>query len=193
MTELETLFKKITQNKFLDIDIIHTVNWFISRMHKERRINEISVTFIQEALKNLKIEDVKLLLTTYYFPNSLKYNEYYYAMRILSLYLSSIIDTRFDNNRLNIIKDFIDSGDRFLDKEYRTLFMYDLHLLFKSDEDIEFYSQTIDYKELIAFLNLNNMGFHEYFFKETFTGRAFRYQLNYLKNFIANSNKRLIR
>ena len=71
MTELETLFKKITQNKFLDIDSIHIVDWFLTKMDKQKRLNEVSVKFIQVALKNLKIDDVKLLLTTYYFPNSL--------------------------------------------------------------------------------------------------------------------------
>ena len=193
MTTKDYLFHCIAHARVLDSENLKTVSWFLNKMEKERRLDEVSIKFFEYAISNFKHSDVRLLINAYYFPSKLKGYDFYYAMRLLSLFLSSRTDDLFDNTRLNIIKSFIDEGDLFIDKEYRTLFMYDLHLLYRDDNELAYYGVLIDYKELIAFLNLNNMGFHSDMERESFNEDSFRYQLNFLKNFIANYNKRLIK
>ena len=96
------------------------------------------------------------------------------------------------NTRLNIIKSFIDQGTSFVDKEFRTLFMYDLHILVKDNDDLAFYMTIIDYKMLSDFLDVNDISFRSIGDKDIFN-KSFSYQLNFIRNAISNYNKRLIK
>ena len=159
--------------------------------HQICNLTKFLVTFLKNFLL-VSWHNIKLLTKTYYYPNLLKNNEYYDAIKLLSLFFSYESEYPLDNTRLNIIKSFIDQGTSFVDKEFRTLFMYDLHILVKDNDDLAFYMTIIDYKTLSDFLNVNDISFRSIGDKDIFN-KSFSYQLNFIRNAISNYNKRLIK
>ena len=184
MIDRDTLLKLIIHRQSFDGETNSFIRYFLYKMDKEKRLNEVSIKFFKVALSNFDLNNIKLLVKTYYYPYTLKNNEYYDAVKLLSLFFSYESEYPFDNTRLNIIKKVIDEGSSFIDKEIRTLFMYDLHILIDNDDDLAFYLTLIDYKTLEDFLKIND--------KDSFNN-SFKYQLNFIKNTISNFNKRLIK
>ena len=192
MTNEEDLLKHILYRHSYDGDINNFFRSFLDKMKRDHRLEEVSVKFCKLALTNFNLESIKLLIRTYYYPNYVGKDEYYSAIKLLSLFFSYNSDYPFDNTRLNLIKRFVDEGNSFVDKEYRTLFMYDLHILLQDDDDIAFFMTVIDYKELIDFLDNNDISFRSIEDKDKFNKISFNYQCNFIKNNINNYNKRTI-
>ena len=192
MIDRDTLFKLIIHRQSYDAETNSFISSFLYKMSKEKRLDEVSIKLFKIALNNFDLKNIKLLIKAYYYPNLLKDNEYYDAIKLLSLFFSYESEYPFDNTRLNIIKRIIDEGSSFIDKELRTLFMYDLHILVKDDNDLALYLNLIDYKTLEDFLNINDISFRSLGDKDHFN-KSFNYQLNFIKNSINNFNKRLIK
>lgn len=186
-------FKYIIRYHSFDGDTSSFIHKFISKMEKERRLNEVSVKFFKIALNNFDYKSLVLLVKAYYYPNELNKDEYYDAVKLLALFFSYDAEYPFDDTRLNMIKLFINEGISFVDKENRFLFVYDLHLLLKSDDDLAYYMSLIDYNVLEDFLKNNEISFRTIADKQMFNNKGFKYQLNFIKNTIKNCNKRLIK
>ena len=189
----EVFFKYIMRNHSYDGETNSFIHEFIDKMEKDRRLNEVSIKFFNVVLSNFDYKSLVLLVKAYYYPNTLNKNEYYDAVKLLALLFSYDSLYPFDNTRLNMIKLFIDEGVSFLDKEKRFLFIYDLHLLVKDDNDLAYYMSLIDYNVLDDFINTNGISFRTIGDKELFNNKGFKYQLNFMKNTIKNCNKRLIK
>lgn len=189
----EVFFKYIIRNHSYDGETNSFIHEFIDKMEKDRRLNEVSIKFFDVVLSNFDYKSLVLLVKAYYYPNTLNKNEYYDAVKLLALLFSYDSLYPFDNTRLNMIKLFIDEGVSFLDKEKRFLFIYDLHLLVKDDNDLAYYMSLIDYNVLDDFINTNGISFRTIGDKELFNNKGFKYQLNFMKNTIKNCNKRLIK
>ena len=191
MIDRERLFKLIIRNHSFDGGTCSFINDFLYHMERSKRLKEVSIKFFKVALSNFDLANIKLLTKAYYYPNLLKENEMYDAIKLLSLFFSYEADYPLDNTRLNIIKSFIDQGCNFIDKEYRSLLVYDLHMLVNKDDDLAFFISLIDYKTLIDFLNINDISMRSIGDKDIFN-KSFSYQLNFIKNNIMNYNKRKI-
>ncbi len=189
----EAFFKYIIRFHSYDSETNSFIHEFIDKMEKERRLNEVSVKFFKVALSNFDYKSLVLLVKAYYYPNTLNKNEYYDAVKLLALFFSYDSEYPFDNTRLNIIKLFINEGVSFLDKENRFLFVYDLHLLLKNDDDLAYYMSLIDYNILDDFIKTNDISFRTIGDKEVFNNKCFKNKLNFIKKKIKNCNKRLIK
>ncbi len=192
MVDRENLLKYIIHNQSFDGQTNAFIHKFLYKMEKEHRLDEVSIKFFKIAISNFDLDNIKLLVNAYYYPDLLKSGEYYDAIKLLSLFFSYESEYPFDNTRLNIIKSFIDQGSSFVDKEFRMLFMYDLHILVKDNDDLAFYMTIIDYKMLSDFLDVNDISFRSIGDKDIFN-KSFSYQLNFIRNAISNYNKRLIK
>ena len=189
----DNFFKYIMRTHSFDGETNSFIHSFIDKMEKDRRLNEVSVKFFKVALSNFDYRSLVLIIKAYYYPNLLKKEEYYDAVKLLALFFSYDAEYPFDDTRLNIIKLFINEGISFVDKENRFLFAYDLHLLVKNDDDLAYYMTLIDYNILNDFITTNEIGFRTIGDKQTFNNKGFKYQLNFIKNTINNCNKRLIK
>ncbi len=193
MIDKETLYKYIIKDQSYDIEISETIHKLLDRKERERKLNTVSTKFLKACISNLDANSIKLLITAYYYPKELKKNEYYDAIKLLTLFFVSNYGYPYDDARLNIMNKFIDEGSSYVDKTYRTLFMYDLHISTLTNDDLAFYMNLIDYKSLIEFLELNDISFRSIGDKELFNKESFHYQLTYIRSMMNNYNKRLIK
>ena len=168
------------------------IHEFLNKMESDRRLREVSVNYFRGCLGHFNIDTIKLLANIYYYPNEVKIDKYPQAIKLLALYLSSKQDD-FNNDRLDMISDFVNEGSSFVDKVMRTLFMFDLHLILRDNVEFAFYMNLLDYNDLRDFLELNDIDYYTKQSNGKLDNESFVYQLNFVKNKIQNQSMRIIR
>ena len=179
MGEIEKLYEFVGEgDKKNDIPFIYLAIKTIKGLkNKGYDINNLSKLFLNK-INNLSFDDATNLINIMYFKEDLEMNDMYKAINTFYTFFND--ETKYEDSRLDAIREYITYDNDPNNQLFRTIFIIDINMLsFNDDEKFFNYLDKADPRIIYDHFMNNNIKFDEKFNKN-----LFKAQLSYMKYYL---------
>ena len=180
--DIETVYEFVGDKKN-DIPFIYLAIKTIKGLrNKGLDPNNLSKVFLAK-INSLSFDDAVNLVNIMFFKEDLGMNDLYKAINTFYNFFND--EAKYDNPRLDAIRDYITSDEDLSFRLYRTIFIIDINMLTLND-DLKFFNYLEKADPTIIY---NHFMDNRIKFDEKFNKNLFKAQLSYMKYYLSEKQE----